>query len=91
MVSHFTSAKSDICDFNQFMSMDRSKYKKVILVDDNEGTGERIRDLMMLDDISGQPTPVIFLSWHCDDKPRDNEIQLKQPLQLADLIGEINK
>ena len=90
-VSHFTSAKSDICDFNQFMSMDRSKYKKVILVDDNEGTGKRLRDLIMLDDLGRQPTPVIFLSWDCDDKPRENEVMLKQPLQLADLIGEIAK
>jgi CheY-like chemotaxis protein len=87
-ISKLAGLEADICNEAGFKLHDKSRYKKLILVEDYEGTGKRIRNLMQKDTV-GQAVPVVLLSVHGDENPMENEVILKQPVQLTDLVNEL--
>jgi CheY-like chemotaxis protein len=87
-----TDSKIETCSTNEFADKDTGKYKKVILVEPlSDEKFKDVRDYMPLYDVGREPTPVIYLSWNKDVKPRENEVVLKQPINLPELIRQILK
>jgi hypothetical protein len=87
-----TDSKIETCSTNEFADKDTGKYKKVVLVEPlSDEKFKDVRDYMPLYDMGRDPTPVIYLSWEKDVEPRENEVVLKQPINLPELIRQILK